>query len=63
MPRASQAGTSMLSSPTPRRPTTLQRASAASSSPRTWVRLRTISASAVAASAFSRGASSTSFGS
>jgi hypothetical protein len=63
MPLASQAGTSMLSSPTPSRPTTLQRVRAASSSPRTCVRLRTTSASAVAASARRRAASPTSLGS
>ena len=63
MPRASQAGTSMLSRPTPRRPTTRHRFRAASSSPRTWVRLRTTMASALAASARRRAGSSTSFGS
>ena len=46
MPRASHAATSMLSSPTPSRPTTLSRGAAASSSASTCVRLRTISASA-----------------
>src|SRR5574343_863722 len=62
-PRARQASTSMLSRPTPRRPTTRQRVSASSSLPRTWVRLRTMNASAPAASASIRGASSTSAGS
>ena len=46
MSRAAQAATSMLSSPTPSRPTTRRRGAAASSSTLTCVRLRTISASA-----------------
>ena len=54
MLRASQAAASMLSCPTPRLPTTVQRARAASNAPRTCVRLRTIIASAVAASAVMR---------
>ena len=46
MPRAAQASTSMLSRPTPSRPTTRSGRAAASSAPCTWVRLRTINASA-----------------
>src|SRR5665213_2131247 len=46
MLRARQAATSMLSSPTPRRPTTASRGAASSSAAFTSVRLRTISASA-----------------
>ncbi|MNS63713.1 hypothetical protein D3C72_968160 [compost metagenome] len=63
MPCCSQPARSMLSRPTPSRPTTLHRLSDASSSPRTCVRLRTIRASQLAASSHRRGRSSTSFGS
>ncbi len=44
-PRSVAAATSTLSTPMPARPTTLRRGPAASSSPVTWVVLRTIRAS------------------
>jgi hypothetical protein len=62
IPRDSHATTSMLSSPTPSRPTTRSRAAAASGVPLTWVRLRTIQASASGSAAASAAASSTSLG-
>ena len=62
-PRDSQAATSMLSSPTPSRPTTLSKGAAASTSPRTCVRLRTISAWAATTASASADGESTSVGS
>jgi hypothetical protein len=63
MPRASQAATSMLSSPTPSRPTAISRGAASSSTPRTWVRLRTIRPRAPASRRTRSSARSTSLGS
>src|SRR6185312_14958728 len=58
--RAAQADRSMLSSPTPSRPTTLRRGAAASRAAFTCVRLRTINASALASSTPSSAGRSTS---
>ena len=63
MPRALQASTSMLSRPTPRRPTTRSFGAASSRAPRTWVRLRTTSARASASAAARSAGRSTSFAS